>query len=80
MELRGFVRNFHIHVYVRDLSISTIGYPIFCTNIGGPIVGIYKTLKEHRIQLAFCGGILARLKDTQVHTRLHSSHIRSADT
>jgi len=44
IKLRGIVPNFHIHVSVSDLYIPTISPPppIFCSKIGGPIVGIYK--------------------------------------
>jgi hypothetical protein len=41
MKLRGLVPNFHIHVSVSYLHIPTIGPPIFCSKIGGPIVVIY---------------------------------------
>jgi hypothetical protein len=46
MKLRGLVPNFNILVSVNDLYIPTIGPPIFCSQIGGPIVGIYKSLTE----------------------------------
>jgi hypothetical protein len=44
MKLRDIVPNFHIHVSGKDLYIPTISPPppIFCSKIGGPIVGIYK--------------------------------------
>ncbi len=42
-ELRDLSHIFHLHVYVSDLYISTIGPPnIFpAAEIGRPIVGIY---------------------------------------
>ncbi len=46
MKLRGLVPNFHIHVFVNDLYIPTISPSIFCSKIGGLIVGIYKSLTE----------------------------------
>jgi hypothetical protein len=46
MKLRGLVPNFHIHVSVSDLYISTISPLIYSSKIGGPIVGIYKLLIE----------------------------------
>ncbi len=45
MNLRGLAPSFHIHVSVSDLYIPTIGPP-FCSKLGGPIMGIYKSLKE----------------------------------
>ncbi len=42
MELRGLVPNLQIHVSVSDIYI-----PIYCcSKIGGPIVGIYKSLTD----------------------------------
>jgi hypothetical protein len=48
MKLRGLVPNFHIHVSVSDLLVysPTIGPPIFLQKIGGPIMGIYKSLTD----------------------------------
>jgi hypothetical protein len=46
MKLRGLVPSFHIHVSVTGLYILTIGPPIFCSKIGGPIVGIYRSQKH----------------------------------
>ncbi len=43
--LRVLAPNFHFHVSVIDLCIPTIG-PLFCSKLGGPIMGIYKSLKE----------------------------------
>jgi hypothetical protein len=37
-ELRGLSPNFHIHVSLSDLCVSTLGGP--------PMVGIYKSLTE----------------------------------
>ncbi len=39
MKLRGLVPNFYIHVSVNGLYIPTIGPPIFCSKIGGPVWG-----------------------------------------
>jgi hypothetical protein len=44
MKLRDLVPNFHIHVSVSDLYIPTIGTPTQYSKIGGPIVGMYKSL------------------------------------
>jgi len=41
IKLRGLVHNSYIHVSVSDLYISTISG---CSQIGEPIVGIYKLL------------------------------------
>ncbi len=46
MKLRGLVTNFLIHISVSVLYIPTNGPPILLQKIGGPIVGIYKSLKE----------------------------------
>ncbi len=46
MKLRGVSPRFYIHVSVSDLYITTIGLPVICKKIGGPIVGIYKTLTD----------------------------------
>jgi hypothetical protein len=46
MELRGLVPNFHIDVSVSDLNIPTISPPIMLQKIGGPIVGIYKSVTD----------------------------------
>ncbi len=43
-ELRGHIPNFHIHVSVSDLYISTIKLPIMLQEICGQILGIYKSL------------------------------------
>ncbi len=43
MELRSLSPNFHIHVSVRDLYITTIGLTI---KICGPLPGIYKSLTD----------------------------------
>jgi hypothetical protein len=45
-ELRGFSPNFYIHVPVSDLYIPTFGPPIFCSRIGRPIRGKYKSRTE----------------------------------
>jgi hypothetical protein len=45
MKLHDLAPNFYFHVSVSDLNIPTIG-PLFCSKIGGPIMGIYKSLKE----------------------------------
>jgi hypothetical protein len=45
-ELRGLSPNFHIHVSVSDLYISSIGPHISCNRIGRSIVGIYKSLTD----------------------------------
>ncbi len=38
--------NIHIHVSVSDLYIPTIDLPILLQEICGPILGIYKSLKD----------------------------------
>jgi hypothetical protein len=45
-ELRGLSPNFHIHVSVSNLCISTICPHISCSRIGRSIVGIYKALTD----------------------------------
>ncbi len=46
-ELCRLSPNFHIHVFVTDLYIPTIGLPILLQEIcGGPILGIYKSLTD----------------------------------
>ncbi len=45
-ELRGHSPNFHIHVFVSDLYISTIDLLILLQEICGPILGIYKSLND----------------------------------
>jgi hypothetical protein len=45
-ELRCLSPNFHSHVFVADLCIPRIGSHIFCSRIGRPIVGIYKSLTD----------------------------------
>ncbi len=47
MKLRGLVLNSYIHVSVSNFYIPKIGLPILLQeNIGGPIVGIYKSLTD----------------------------------
>ncbi len=47
MKLRGLVPNVYIHVSVSDLYIPTIGpQTCKCSKLGGPIVGIYKSLTD----------------------------------
>ncbi len=50
MKLRGLVPNFYIHVSVSDLYIYTIGPQMQYRKIGGPIVGIYKSLTDTWMQ------------------------------
>jgi hypothetical protein len=45
-ELHGHSPNFHIHVSVFDLYIPTIDLPILQQEICGPILGIYKSLRD----------------------------------
>jgi hypothetical protein len=45
-ELHGYNPNFHIHVSVSYLYIPTIDLPILLQEIGGPILGIYKSLTD----------------------------------
>jgi hypothetical protein len=45
-EYRGLSPNFHIHVSVIDLYISTIGLPILLEEICGPLLGLYKSLTD----------------------------------
>jgi hypothetical protein len=46
-KLRGLSPNFYIHISVSKLYIPTINLPIFgCKKIGGPILGIYKSLTD----------------------------------
>jgi hypothetical protein len=45
-ELRSQSPNFHIHVSVSDLYIPMIDLPIMLQEICGPILGIYKSLRD----------------------------------
>ncbi len=45
-EYRGISPNFHIHVSVSELYISTMGLPFLLEEICGPILGIYKSLTD----------------------------------
>jgi hypothetical protein len=47
MTLRSLVPNFYIHVSVSNFYCPTIGPQMQCSKIGGPIVGIYKSLTVH---------------------------------
>jgi hypothetical protein len=44
MKLRGLSLNSYVHVSMSDLYIPKIGLPTLLQKIGGPIVGIYKSL------------------------------------
>ncbi len=46
MKMRGLVPNFYIHVSVSDLYSPVNGLQTQYRKIGGPIVGIYKSLTE----------------------------------
>ena len=50
-ELRGHSPNFHIHVSVSDLYISTIDLPVLLQELCGPILGIYKSSSSILLQL-----------------------------
>ncbi len=45
-EYRGLSPNFHIHLSVSELYISTMGLPFLLEEICGPSLGIYKSLTE----------------------------------
>jgi hypothetical protein len=45
-EYRGLSPNFHIHVSVSELYISTMGLPFLLEEICGPILGIYESLTD----------------------------------
>jgi hypothetical protein len=45
-EYRGLSPNFHIHVSVSELYISTMGLPFLLEEICGPILGINKSLTD----------------------------------
>ncbi len=45
-EYWGLSPNFHIHVSVSELDIPTMGLPFLLKEICGPILGIYKSLKD----------------------------------
>ncbi len=45
-EYRGLSTNFHIHMSVSDLYISTIGLPILLEEICRPILGPYKSVTD----------------------------------
>jgi hypothetical protein len=45
-EYRGLSPNFHIHAYVSDLYIPTIGLPILLEEICRTLLGLYKSLTD----------------------------------
>jgi hypothetical protein len=45
-EYRGLSPNFHIHVSVSELYITTMGLPVLLEEICRLILGIYKLLKD----------------------------------
>ena len=45
-EYRGLSPNFHIHVSVSELHISTMGLPVLLEELCGPILGICKPLTD----------------------------------
>jgi hypothetical protein len=45
-KLLGLIPNFYIHISVSGLYFITIGPPISCSQIGRPIVGLYKSLTD----------------------------------
>ncbi len=45
-EYWGLSPNFHFHVSVSELYISTMGLPFLLEEISGPILGIYKSLTD----------------------------------
>jgi hypothetical protein len=45
-EYRGLSPNFHSHVSVSELNISTMGLPFLLEELCGPILGIYKSLTD----------------------------------
>jgi hypothetical protein len=45
-EYRGLSPNFHIHVSVSELYISTMGLPVLLEEICRLILGIYESLKD----------------------------------
>ncbi len=47
MKLLRLVPNVYIHVFVSDFYIPTIGPQTQYSKIGGPIVGIYKSLTDN---------------------------------
>ncbi len=47
---RGLSPNFHIHVSVSELYIPTMGLPFLLEEICGPILEIYKSLKDVEIE------------------------------
>jgi hypothetical protein len=49
MKLHGLSPNSYINVSVSDLYILTVGLHILLQKIGGPIVGIYKSLTDTSI-------------------------------
>jgi hypothetical protein len=56
-ELLAISPNFHIHVSVSDLYISTIDLPILLQEICGPILGIYCIIRSqtHECGIGNCG-------------------------
>jgi hypothetical protein len=45
-EYRSLSPNFHIHVSVSELNITTMGLPFLLEELCGPILGIYKLLTD----------------------------------
>jgi hypothetical protein len=45
-EYRGLSPNFHIHAFVSDLYIPTMGLPILLEEICRPILRLYKLLTD----------------------------------
>jgi hypothetical protein len=45
-EYRGLSPNFHIHVFVSELYIPTMGLPVLLEEICRLMLGIYKSLKD----------------------------------
>jgi hypothetical protein len=51
MKQRGLGSNSYIHISVSDLYISKVGLLVCCRKIGGPIVGIYKSLTDRNMNV-----------------------------
>ncbi len=85
MKPRGLVPNFYIHAFVSDLYILTIGLQTQYSKIGGPIVGIYKSLTdtvhecgswERGHALSFLGMFVSNFRYSLIYTKSFSIHKR----
>ncbi len=48
---QGLSPNFHIHVFVSEIYIPTMGLPFLLEETCGPILGIYKSLTDMSVEI-----------------------------